>query len=82
MENRKIIYGSVSGLSGPQTIYSAARTWGELKEENQALNVAANGMTAIISGSSSKLSSNNDVLPEGEFSLYLVLDKNNSGGNA
>jgi hypothetical protein len=76
---REITYGSTANPGG-QKIFSSATTWGELKKEDQGLALAASAMSAVISGQGGKkLVNDSDVLPEGNFSLYLMQEKNNSG---
>lgn len=76
---RKITYGSISSMSGAQEIFSNAKTWGELKRSEAAISAAASGMSALIGGSNTKLTSESQPLPVDDFTLYFVLEKNNSG---
>ena len=81
---RSIKYGSISGGDGASgTIFSAAATYGELKNENQSIGALATGMSALIKlpsgGNPVKVTSDSQSLPEGDFTLYFVMDKNNSG---
>lgn len=76
---RKITYGSISSMSGAQEIFSNAKTWGELKRSENAISAAATGMSALIGGTNSKLTSDSQSLPTEDFTLYFVLEKNNSG---
>lgn len=76
---RTITYGSISNTAGAQTAYSGAETWGELKSGETAIGLLATGMSALVGGTSEKLTSDSQKLPEGDFALYFVLEKNNSG---
>ncbi len=76
---RQITYGSISDQAGAQTTYSAAETWGELKTQERSIGLLSTGMSALVGGTSEKLTSDSQRLPEGDFSLYFVLEKNNSG---
>jgi len=80
---RSITYGSTQGgeNSSGQT-FSAAATWGQLKEEEPKIGaLAISGMNALIkyAGQSINLTSDSQTLPAGDFTLYFVMSKNNSG---
>lgn len=80
---RAIKYGSVSGGTGSSgSIYSAAETWGELKKEDTTIGALAVGMGALVKredGSNLKLTNDSQTLPTGDFAIYFVTEKNNSG---
>lgn len=80
MATRKISFGTVQNISGGGSVYSDATTWGELKQKEQAIANAAVGMTAIVGGSGgTKLTSDSQPLPTGDFQIFFVLEKNSSG---
>lgn len=80
---RSIKYGSVSGGSNSTgSVYSSASTWGELKKEDANIGALSVGMGALVklgNGSNLKLTDDSQRLPEGEFTIYFVTEKNNSG---
>lgn len=82
---RLVKYGSVSGGSNSTgQLYSSAETWGELKAEDPTIGALAMGMGAIVKlegGGSLKLDSDTEQLPTGEFTIFFVTEKNNSGDN-
>lgn len=81
-QTRKITYASTSGgTGGGTTIFSAAETWGELKSENVDIDAKATGMKAFIREDKRELRSATDKLPDGDFTLYFLMEKNNSGKN-
>lgn len=84
---RKIVYASISNTSGAQTVYSAATTWGELKKEFSDIEAKSIGMKPWIKGDASDpsnskgfhLSGDGTTLPTGDFVLYFLVEKNDSG---
>lgn len=80
---RKVTYGSVSGTAGSTgSVFSNAATWGQLKTEQASIGAQAAGMTSMIrlaNGSNVKLTSEDQSLPEGDFTIYFLLQKNDSG---
>jgi len=83
MITRSITYASVSDMAGAQTIFSAAETWGQLKNENADIGAKAMKMKPWIKGENGAegygLTSEATKLPEGNFVLYFLVDKNDSG---
>ena len=83
---RSIKYGSVSGgANSSGSVYSASETWGELKAEDSTIGALATGMGALVKrpdGTNIKLTDDNQQLPVGEFTIYFVTEKNNSGHGA
>lgn len=79
MQTRKIIYASMQGNNGSQTVYSSAATWGELKQQQTDIAAKSMGMKALIREGKIELTNDQQALPEGDFNLYLILEKNNSG---
>lgn len=78
---RKITYASMQGNEGSQSIFSSAAVWGALKLENADIGAKAVGMKAFIRETRTELTSDSQQLPEGEFSMYFIVEKNNSGNN-
>jgi hypothetical protein len=78
---RKITYASVNFLGDPKVTYSSATTWGELKTQEQDLAANSVGYKVFITEPKTELTNNNQALPEGDFSIVFLLDKNNSGNN-
>lgn len=80
---RKVTYGSVSGVAGSTgSLFSNASTWGQLKTEQAEIGAKSTGMTSMIrlaNGTNVKLSSEDQSLPEGDFTIYFLLQKNDSG---
>lgn len=79
---RSITYASVQDMDGAKTIFSAATTWGELRAENADLDAKAIKMKPWIkqgSGEGTGITSNDQVLPEGDFRVVFLVDKNDSG---
>lgn len=81
---RKITYGSVANTLGAQTIFSAATTWGELKNENADVGALGMNMKPWIKGDAQNtqgygLTSDSSPLPAGDFTLYFLVNKNDSG---
>jgi len=76
---RKITYASTNFLGEPKVTYSAAETWGELKTQEQELSAASVGFKAFITEPRTELSSPSQKLPEGDFSIIFLVDKNSSG---
>lgn len=80
---RKITYASISNTTGATSIYSSAEAWGQLKGENLDIDLKSKGMKAWVkTGTGNEgyaLTSNDSRLPEGDFLLYFILEKNDSG---
>ena len=76
---RTITYASVSFLGQPKTVFSAAETWGALKTEQADIAANAVGYKVFITAPRTELTNDSQGLPEGDFSMIFVLDKNNSG---
>lgn len=82
MGTRSIKFATTDGQPAT-TIYSSARTWKELKAENTDIDVLSLKKTAHVKGDSNNpgrnLTGDYDVLPEGDFVLYFLITKNDSG---
>jgi hypothetical protein len=80
---RSVTYASVTGTEGARTIFSSARTWGELKAEDVDIAAKSMGMKAWIkttpNDNGRSVSSDGDHLPEGDFNIYFLVSKNDSG---
>lgn len=81
---RKVVYATVSNLNGAVTAFSNASTKGELFKEIPDLEVLSKGMKPWIKGATANdkgygLTSDDTKLPEGDFVLYFLVDKNDSG---
>lgn len=59
-------------------VESSAETWGELKRESSISNVSS-GMKAMIRETKNTLESDQAILPQGDFVLYLTPSKVKSG---
>ncbi len=84
MEFRNIKFGSITDINAGGTTMSNASTLGELKKEVPAIDAMSIGMSALAktsNGGSVKLNGDSAILPTEDFTLYFVLDKNNSGSN-
>lgn len=80
MDTRKITYASTtSAAADPKTVFSAAETWGDLKKEDADIGAKAHGMRACIREGNITLTSDSQKLPTGDFTLYFLVEKNNSG---
>jgi hypothetical protein len=62
------------------TLDTNVSTWGQLKEEiNGEGTMSANDAKAMIRGTRESLNSNGDVLPTGDFTVFLTPSKIKSG---
>lgn len=77
MSRKVIIYNTIG--DNFKEIYSSARTWGALTEEFTSQNITWKGMKAVDGETQHSFESSEAVLPEGEFSLFLMHDKVKSG---
>jgi len=80
MSTRKIVWTSTAA-PGQNTVFSAATTWGQLKSEDAELGARSIGMKAFVKETSTSLTSDSQSLPEGDFTLYFLVEKNDSGKN-
>jgi hypothetical protein len=62
-------------------IYSSARTWGELTTDLTANGINWKGMKAVNGEDQHTYDSSEALLPEGDFSMFLMADKVKSGYN-
>lgn len=80
---RKITFGATSSQEGAKTHFSNATTWGELKAESAEMSGLAVALKPVVKGetanSSYQLNNAGDKLPEGDFTLYFITNKNDSG---
>lgn len=80
---RRVQYASVANLSGGKTEYTSAETRDQLYAEFPEMELLSKGMKAFIKGATPQegypLSSGSSKLPEGDFVLYFLVDKNDSG---
>lgn len=80
---RKVTYGSVADTLGAKTVFSAASNWGELKNDDANIGALAMNMKPWIKGEGNNqgygLSSDTTQLPTGDFTLYFLVNKNDSG---
>lgn len=60
-------------------IFTTASTWGALTEDLTSHNIPWKGMKAVNGEDQHTYDSSEAVLPEGEFSLFLMADKVKSG---
>lgn len=80
---RKVVYGSVGNEEGAKTIFSSASTLGELKAQEPDVDLKSQGMKAWIKDASGGkgygLEGDNAKLPDGDFTLFFLINKNDSG---
>jgi hypothetical protein len=83
MTTRKVTYASTANMSGASTHYSAAESWGELKNESPDIEAKSMGMKAWLKGEGpnkgTAITSDTQRLPEGDIVIYFLVDKNDSG---
>lgn len=85
MATRKITWASVANLNGGETLFSSASTRDELYTEFPQLEMASKGMKAWVKDATNTqdrgygLENGNSRLPEGDVTLYFLVDKNDSG---
>ena len=85
---RQITYASVKDTSGAKTIFSKATTLGELKNSDADLKIASQGMKAWVKSIEGddrpgySLDTEGAILPEGNFELVFLNNKNDSGNSA
>jgi len=81
-ETRKITYASTR-KPGANNVFSNASTWGELKNGQPELAAESMGMKVWIKGEGpnqgTNIVSDTQTLPSGDFQLYFLVDKNDSG---
>lgn len=82
---RNVQYASITNSSMSGNIYSSASTFGELKGEDAQIGaLASSGMKALIkdgNGNEYQVTGDSTQLPEGDFKMYFVNNKNDSGRN-
>lgn len=81
---RQITYASVSDTAGGQVVFSDAETWGSLKASENDILMKSNKMKAWVKaengvGPGYSLQSDEAKLPDGNFTLTFIVDKNDSG---
>lgn len=76
--SRKVVIYSTIGENFKE-IHSSARTWGALTEDLTSAGINWKGMKAVDGDTQHSYESSEAVLPEGEFSLFLMADKVKSG---
>lgn len=76
--SRKVVIYSTIGENFKE-IYTSARTWGALTEELTSQGVNWKGMKAVNGDDNHSYESTEAVLPDGDFSLFLMADKVKSG---
>jgi len=81
---RQITYASLSDMAGGKVVYSDAKTWGELKGSEPDIFLKSQKMKPWVKGADETghgraLQSDDALLPEGNFTLTFILDKNDSG---
>jgi hypothetical protein len=60
-------------------ITTDAKTWGELKSQSEVAALISGEVDAIVNPGRLTLGSDESVLPEGDFNLYLITKKNKAG---
>ena len=77
--NQRTITVNSSNGQPQQQIITIARTWGEFQVELREKNITFAGMKAIIGETRNELSSNQAILPDGNFNVFLLPKKTKSG---
>lgn len=77
MSRRIVIYSTIG--ENYKEIQSNASTWGSLTEEFSAQGINWKGMKAVNGEDQHTYDSSEAILPDGEFSLFLMADKVKSG---
>lgn len=75
----RIITVNSSNGQPSQEVETVARTWGELQRDLTEKGISFNGMKAIIGETRNELSSNQALLPDGTWNLFLLPKKTKSG---
>lgn len=78
--SRKVVIYSTIGENFKE-IYTSAQTWGALTEDLTANGINWKGMKAVDGDTQHSYESSEAVLPEQDFSLFLMADKVKSGLN-
>lgn len=81
-QTRKITYASVQSTTGATTIFSAATTWSQLKSEVPDIEAKSLNMKPWVKGTDEQEGYsllNNPQLPESDFTIYFLVNKNDSG---
>ena len=81
---RKITYATVSNSAGGNTVFSNAETRDQLYKEFPEIELLSKNMKPWIKGETPSdkgygLTTGDTRLPEGDFVLYFLVDKNDSG---
>lgn len=79
MERRILVYSNANGTK--EIIEnSSMTTWGELKAHLEGKGLWGDGYEAIVKGPRTNLKLNDALLPDTEFTLFVVPGKMKSGG--
>lgn len=71
------VYNTVG--QNKKEVRSSATTWGELQDDLNAAGVSHRGMSVVVGETQNTLESSQAVLPEGDFTLFLMPQKVKSG---
>lgn len=77
MSRKVTIYNTIG--DNAREIFSSANTWGSLMNDMNRERVPYDGMKAVVGETQNTLESSEAVLPDGEFSLFLMAGKVKSG---
>lgn len=69
-----------TAVSSSRTIETSAATWGELQSLLGEQGISYSGMKAVVGESQVTLESNAAILPDSNFTLFLLPQKVKSGG--
>lgn len=79
MSRKVTIYNTIG--DNAREIYTSANNWGGLSQDMDRNNIPHRDMKAVVGESQVTLESSEAVLPEGEFSLFLMAGKVKSGND-
>lgn len=68
-----------SNLNKREVITTEASTWGELKDQLEEAGLASGDYTGVVKESSTTLSLDDALLPEEDFTLFIVVKKSKAG---
>lgn len=79
MSRKVTIYNTIG--DNVREIFSSATTWGGLMSDMNSNRIPYDGMKAVVGETQNTLESSEAVLPDGEFSLFLMAGKVKSGAD-
>lgn len=79
MSRKVTIYNTIG--DNVKEVFSSATTWGGLMNDMNSNRISYDGMKAVVGETQNTLESSEAVLPDGEFSLFLMAGKVKSGSD-